>query len=172
MSDTALQAEFTAMIAPHERLMRSYAFKLVGQSRAEDVMQSALMAAWKRYTEGFRPEHPRAYLMTAVKNTAYNLWKKTSNNPTITIIDDEQYGTARNADPFVIVSERETYREVLTKLSTLPERQREALLDTTVRGMSHAESAEHLNVSEGNARMLAYRAKNTMLDRIEGQIAC
>lgn len=63
--------DFSEWVAPHWTAMRRLAIRLVGLTNAEDVLQEALLRAWRRH-ETFDPTRgaPRAWLLAILADRA------------------------------------------------------------------------------------------------------
>ena len=66
-----------------------------------------------------------------------------------------------------VVHARRVGAEVERELAELPERQRAALWLTAVEGLSYAEVAETLEVTEKAVKALVHRARSALVDRVE-----
>lgn len=173
--------EFMLMVNPHLRIMRAWAVKSVGEHRAEDAVQTALMGAWKVYAAGVRVEYPRAWLMRVLRNTCINIIKHSSSRFCYQFVDERK--SAENAegigssldkgtravldprsDPCDVLIAREERDAVLRAVSELPESQRDALLTTVA--TEHGE-----RTVSGAERMLVYRARSTVKRKVKHQYA-
>lgn len=156
---------FCEYVAEHHNMLRGLAVNITDYQTAEDVLQTALTGAWKAYVNGFEPNNPRAWLAKCVHNTAINVYKERKRKPQIQLADDT-YAQDRTGDPFTIVSSREEADELLEAIADLPERQRQVLMDTTTGGLSFRQAGERMNIKEGAARQLQFRARTTLRERL------
>ena len=70
------------------------------------------------------------------------------------------------ADPDAVVDARRLGARVERELAGLPEKQRAALCLTAVEGLSYAEAAQALEVSEQALKALVHRARSALADRL------
>ncbi|HET8980931.1 MAG TPA: sigma-70 family RNA polymerase sigma factor [Solirubrobacteraceae bacterium] len=146
---------FAVLIERHRRPLMGHARRLVGPERDEDVVQQALLRAWRALERGAEVRHVQAWLHRIVHNTA--LTEIERQMPAAEPLDDALIDP-RSAD--VAAEQRLAVREVLAGVSTLPERQRLALLGTELEGRSRRQLAAELGLSEGAIRQLVYRARD------------
>ena len=149
---------FEAIVERYRRPLMGYARRMVGDSRAEDVVQAALMGAWKQLQEGAEIRDPRAWLYRVVHNGAINALKRSSASD-LPLFDG---APARDLDLQDQVEHRETVRAALDEIAALPAQQRTALLAVCVQGRRHRDISRELGVSEGAVRMLIHRARSTV----------
>ncbi len=149
---------FEAIVERYRRPLMGYARRMVGDSRAEDVVQAALMGAWKQLQGGSEIRDPRAWLYRVVHNGAVNALKRSSTSD-LPLLDG---APARDLDLQDQVEHRETVRAALDEIAALPAQQRTALLAVCVQGRRHRDIGRELGVSEGAVRMLIHRARSTV----------
>ncbi|MCU0313627.1 MAG: hypothetical protein MUC84_06150, partial [Solirubrobacteraceae bacterium] len=63
---------FEAIVERYRRPLLGYARRMVGDSRAEDVVQAAFVNAWARMRDGAEIRDLRAWLFRIVHNGAVN----------------------------------------------------------------------------------------------------
>jgi RNA polymerase sigma factor (sigma-70 family) len=147
---------FEAIVERYRRPLLRHARRLVGDARAEDVVQQALVSAWTALERGDDVRELGAWLHRIVRNTGLNALRAQRES---TELKDSLAG---GAAPQEVLERRLTVRETLEALAALPERQREALLRTAVEGRSQAEVAESLGLTDGAVRQLVHRARIAM----------
>ena len=164
-------AAFREHVLPELEVMFRVARRLTGDANeAEDLVQDALVRAF-RALDRFDGRHPRAWLLTILRNTHYNRRRKRTPDP----LEDEvaqrlpgrgadgRDGTAERAfehgfDPMV--------REALTELS-LKHRQVIALIDLD--GLTYQETADLLGVPPGTVMSRLHRARAKVREHLESQ---
>ncbi|HVP03895.1 MAG TPA: sigma-70 family RNA polymerase sigma factor [Solirubrobacteraceae bacterium] len=149
---------FEAIVERYRRPLMGYARRIVGDSRAEDVVQAALMGAWKQLQDGAAIHDLRAWLYRVVHNGAVNAVKRASSSD-LPLLDG---APARDLDLQDQVEHRETVRQALGEIAALPAQQRTALLAVCVQGRRHRDIGRELGVSEGAVRMLIHRARSSV----------
>jgi len=130
---------------------------MVGESRAEDVVQAAFVSAWGRLTDGSDVRDLRAWLFRIVHNGSINVLKRASARD-VELFDD----TPALGDLHSEVERREDMRDALDGIASLPLQQREALLGVAVQGRRHRDVGADMGVTDGAVRMLLHRARTNM----------
>lgn len=139
----------------HDELLR-YAERLVGPSRAEDVLQQALLNAHLAMPSTDDTLKLRPWLYRITHNVAVNVLRAARPQ---TALDD------RAAAPGAIdedVEVRQRLHAALEAIARLPEPQRDALTLRAIEGRSHEEVAAALGVTAGAARQQVHRARTTL----------
>jgi RNA polymerase sigma factor (sigma-70 family) len=146
----------------HERafaiLVERYRAELLAQARrlgangsAEDVVQQTFLSAYSALTGGAEVGHPRGWLHAILRNAATR-----THAPVEAPL--EEFDAC--GEPLEAVAERRaSARSVMSALEGLPSHQRQALLGSSLQGLSRAELASSLGVSEGAVRQLVHRAR-------------
>ncbi|MDA0185201.1 sigma-70 family RNA polymerase sigma factor [Solirubrobacter phytolaccae] len=145
---------FEAIVARYRPLLVRAARRYLSDTRAEDAVQQAFLAAWSALQRGDDVRDLRAWLYRIVHNTALNALRASGYE--WAELPDSIAGADSELD------RRMDVREALTGLAALPERQREALLRIAVEGRPQTEVAAELGVSEGAVRQLVHRARLTL----------
>ncbi|NUT48532.1 MAG: sigma-70 family RNA polymerase sigma factor, partial [Saccharothrix sp.] len=146
----------------HVRAARNLARHLAwSTAEAEDLVSDAFAKVLDTLRAGGGPDSAfRAYLLTAVRHTAYD---KARRDKRLTLADDveavsgvEHVTTVPFHDPAVATLER----SLATKaFASLPERWQTVLWQTEIEGQSAAELAKLLGLTANGASALAYRAR-------------
>jgi RNA polymerase sigma-70 factor (ECF subfamily) len=150
---------FEIVVHRHRRALLRYCRSIgLSDSRAEDVMQQALLQAWLSLQRGCEVREPKAWLYRTVHNTAVNVMRSSR---------EEHRPLADGVREHVALAESEferrlAVRDALDDVAALPQLQRSAILLTALNGSSHAEIASALGVSHGAVRGLLYRARATL----------
>ncbi|KUM99871.1 RNA polymerase subunit sigma-70 [Streptomyces yokosukanensis] len=131
---------------------------------AEDVVQDAFTALWRRHGHRLDSlDDPEAYLRTSVVNGARSVLRRRRTVRAHTPAP-EQHAPAPEEDVLL----HEDHREVLAALRTLTRRQREVLVLRYWSHLSEAEIAETLGLSRGAVKSTASRALDALGRRLEG----
>jgi RNA polymerase sigma factor (sigma-70 family) len=146
---------FAVLIGRQRGPLMAHARRLVGTERAEDVVQEALLRAWRALERGAEVRHVQAWLHRIVHNTALNEIERQV--PAVEPLH-EQLADPRSAAQ--TAEQRLQVRDVLVSVATLPERQRLALLGMELEGRSRRQLAAELGLSEGAVRQLVHRARD------------
>jgi RNA polymerase sigma factor (sigma-70 family) len=148
---------FEAIVERYRRPLLRAARRVLPESRAEDALQQALIAAWTALQRGDEVRDLRAWLYRIVHNTALNALR--GNGYDYDELEDTLRITDAGDDE---LERRAVVRQTLASLAALPDRQREALLRTAVSGFSQEEVARDLGISDNAMRQLIHRARVSM----------
>ena len=127
------------------------------QSEAEDITSETFVRAWAR-RDRLRTETLRAYLLAIARNAYLGNTRRTNNHQPIR---EEMPDDA--PDPQRQASARMELNDVTGAINTLPETDRLALVLRTEHGLSYAEIARVLEISDGAARVKIHRARRRLL---------
>ncbi len=149
-------AEYEAFIREHQRTILNYLWRMTGDEQsAYDLTQEVFFRAWRHFAKLRGYDRPSAWLFRVATNLA--LTSLTARKTPLTSVDalsDEQSPAV--SDPAWRVAERDLVR--LTQDGLSPQR-RAALTLREVYGLSCAEVARALGISEAAARMTLSRAR-------------
>jgi RNA polymerase sigma-70 factor (ECF subfamily) len=120
------------------------------RSEAEELMQDAFLKVWERWDRVGAMDDPVGYLY----RTAMNLFRKRYRRAALAI--RRSIGLAPSRDDFADADDREVVRRVL---STLPPRQRAALVLTDLVGFSANEAGRALGVQASTVRSLSHQGR-------------
>jgi RNA polymerase sigma-70 factor (ECF subfamily) len=128
------------------------------RAEAEEIMQDAFLKVWERWEQVGAMEDPVGYLY----RTAMNLFRKRYRRAMLAI--RRSIGLAPSQDDFADADDRETVRQVL---STLPPRQRAALILTEMLGFSSEEAGRALGVQASTVRSLSHQGRESFRGAME-----
>lgn len=147
---------FTLLVERHrERLVR-YAASRLGCSEAEDVVQEAMLRAYGALRSGANPESPIAWLHAIVRNGAFDAQRRQVRQRAAPL-HDELPETLDGPD--ALVEQRMRVDATLEGMRGLPERQREALAQVALGGLSYDEVAASQETSVTAVKALVNRAR-------------
>ncbi len=121
-------------------------------------MQDAFLKVWERWEQIGAMDDPVGYLY----RTAMNLFRKRYRRAVLAI--RRSIGLAPSQDDFADADERDTVRRVL---STLPPRQRAALVLTEMLGFSPNEAGRALGVQASTVRSLSHQGRESFRRAME-----
>ena len=127
------------------------------ESRAEDILQQALLKTWVALREGAEVRDLKAWLYRVVHNTAVNAIRDAAHDGEPVADPALRTGTGQ-AD----IERGLVLREALAEVAALPQLQREVIVRTAVGGYSHEQVAIDLGITDGAVRGLLYRARATL----------
>lgn len=128
------------------------------RAEAEEIMQDAFLKVWERWEQVGAMDDPVGYLY----RTAMNLFRKRYRRAVLAI--RRSIGLARSQDDFADADERDTVRRVL---STLPPRQRAALVLTEMLGFSPSDAGRALGVQASTVRSLSHQGRESFRRAME-----
>lgn len=137
---------------------------------AEDLVQDTLLRAY-RGLDGFDGRHPRAWLLTILRNAHVN---RTRRRRPVLLDDAEaameaaaEVGGARDQDPEAVVVDKWFDVAVADAFEQLPERYRQVVRLVDIEGLSYKETAAALGLPEGTIMSRLHRARARMRSRLD-----
>ena len=156
---------FERLALAEERALYRHAARIVGPGAdAEDVVQDALISAWKSM-RSFEGTNLRAWLFRIVTNRALDRVRARRRRPELPLDppedDDISWAepAAQGPDLADIASGREALAVVEQALTNVPEEQRAALLLRDVEGFAYEEIALMTGVEVGTVKSRIHRAR-------------
>ena len=126
---------------------------------AEDAVQEALIIVQRRLPHLRHDTDFRAYLVTVARNVAVTRHRRRA----LTVVGDEdaadRVAAPEHERPDELLLRRERRERLLALTGALPERQRLALVQSAVSGVSYAEVGERLGLNENAVAQLVFRAR-------------
>lgn len=159
------EADFATWVAARGPALLRFAYLVTrDRSRAEEAVQSALAAACPRWARIVRGGSPEAYVRRMVVNADTTFWRRFRRREVL--VDDVSglVGSAADVSEAVVA---EDFAWAL--VSSLPLRQRTAVVLRYYEGRSDAEIASILSCSEGTVRSQIHRALAALRARIGAQ---
>ena len=132
-------------------LVRLAMLMLGDQSAAEDVVQEAFLALYRRWAALNDPDRALAYVRSSVLNGCRDALRRRSRHIPAALLEPN----AESAEARVLLGEE--HREVLAALRRLPDRQRAAVVLRHCLGLREDEVAEAMGVSRGTVKSTAHR---------------
>lgn len=147
--------DYDAFVREHERAILNYLWRLTGDEQsAYDLAQEVFLRAWQRFDQVRGYDNPRAWIFRVATNLA--LTSLTRRRPLSSEAALSPERGPEMSDPARRLIERDVVRATLQRLT--PQR-RAALCLREVYGLSCAEVAKALGISEPAARMTLSRAR-------------
>lgn len=128
---------------------------------AEDLTADTFTSAWKNIAT-FDNRQPRAWLYTIARNRMNDHWRK---KPTIPLNEDIEIVNESDLQED-IVDRKIQLKKVISALNTLPEDMKSVVTMRFMQGMSAKETARSLGVTEGNVRVMQYRALKKLKEKL------
>lgn len=163
-------ASFETLMLPHLDAAYNLArWLLRNEDDARDVVQEAYLRAFKSFA-GFRGSNGRPWLLTIVRNTAYNLIKKNQTHLTTTLDEDEQVGDRESPSPATLLAHDEESKLVRKAIDRLPDEFREILVLRHLEGLSYKEIAEVAHLAPGTVMSRLARARGKLKEFLKTDI--
>lgn len=170
---------FEALVARYERRVYGLALRLLRHRQdAEEVVQQTFLSVIE-HLAGFREEASfYTWLMRIATNHALALLRRRTNRATVALRDDvasedEEAGLPRpefiaqwRETPDQIAQRREVRRILDQALDELGEKYRLVFLLRDVEGLSTAETAEALGITEANVKVRLLRARLMLREKL------
>ncbi len=166
----AWQARFREQVLPELPVLLRVARRLTRDPvDAEDLVQDTLVRAYRAF-ERFDGRHPRAWLLTILRNTHINLVRKRRPD----LLDDEVAARvpARGADGRQDGTDEQARRDdldpiVRDALASLSPNHRAVVALVDLDGLSYQEAADLLDVPIGTVMSRLHRARAKVRTRLE-----
>ena len=166
----AWQARFQEQVLPELPVLLRVAWRLTRDPvDAEDLVQDTLFRAYRAF-ERFDGRHPRAWLLTILRNTHINLVRKRRPD----LLDDEVAGRipARGVDGRQDGMDEQALRDdldpiVREALASLSPNHRAVVALVDLDGLSYQEAADLLDVPIGTVMSRLHRARAKVRTRLE-----
>ncbi|QCR18118.1 RNA polymerase sigma factor [Agrococcus sp. SGAir0287] len=158
---------FAVLVRRHAPFLRGFAARYLGSTlEADDVVQEALVTAWRRIGELRDPSQVRSWLTTAVARRATDVIRTRARRRTEGIAEDQDFEDRRDG-PDRTVEQREATRALGRAVDALPQDQRDAWILREIAGLSYEEIAERVGSTPATVRGRLTRARRTVLATIE-----
>ena len=167
---SAAETSFAAVALPHLDAAYNLARWLVRDaSAADDVVQTAMLRALDHFAT-FRGENARGWLLSIVRNAAYN-WLAERRRGPLAFEEDTERRHAETPDPAdnpeaaVVKGQNRLHLERL--LATLPPELRECIVLRELEEMSYQQIADITGVPIGTVMSRLWRARRILIKQAE-----
>lgn len=138
----------------HEGPLLRYAASLVGESRAQDVVQDAFLRLCAQPAASVQG-HLAAWLFTVCRNRALELRRA---DRRLDLLEEEELLESPDSGPVAKLERAESLSRVSAAVAALPSRQREALQLKLEAGLSYKDIAEVMNLTVSNVGFILHTA--------------
>lgn len=138
----------------HAELVRLAVLVVGDQPTAEDVVQDVFARLQARSGKVGRPGEELSYIRASVLNGCRSALRRRAVASRVRLVDAEPDVTASAESEVMLAEDR---RQVLAALAALPARRREVLVLRYWLGLSEAEIAATLSISQGSVKSAAAR---------------
>lgn len=163
------QIDFRYDLLPLKNRLFRLALRItLDHAEAEDIVEDTLLRVWSKREEMEEVENLEAYCLTICRNLALDRSaKKEAQNVSL---DAQPYDTVDlSPDPQAQMEQAERLEIVRRIFSTLPERQRTILQLRDIEGKSVRETADIMQMSEANVKVMLHRARQLLRQRLQTQ---
>jgi len=166
--DAEKRERFEEEALVHLDALYGLALRLVGgdEARAEDLVQDAMLKAyrsWDRFTPG---TNARAWLMTILRNTFINDYRARRRRPTPVDLDEvaerSVFAELQDVDPADGFLDRIIDAEVVAAIDALPEEFRVAVVLSDLEGLSYQEVSEAMGIPVGTVKSRLFRGRKRL----------
>ena len=163
MEDSERQSQFETTVLPHLDAAYNLARWLTrNEHDAEDVVQDAFVRAFK-FFGGFRGGNCRSWLLTIVRNTAYNWLEKNRKHEPLSEFDEEAHpADNESANPEVSLMRQADREEVRVAIEQLPAKFREVIVLRELEDLSYREIAAIAEIPIGTVMSRLARARKLL----------
>jgi RNA polymerase sigma factor (sigma-70 family) len=152
---------FEAIVARYRLPLVRHCARMVGEADAEDAAQDALVSAHAALLRGAVVRQLAPWLYAIAQNAARSCLRARAARPATADAACDHGVLAHGS-----AEGRQDLRDVLAAVSSLPDRQRDAIVMRELEGRSYDEIASRLGASQGAVRQLLNRARGSVRDRI------
>ncbi len=137
-------------------------------SEAEDIVQTAYMKAFDKFST-FQGGNSTGWILTIVRNTAYNWLKKQKNNSNLISFEEALHGGENGEsvrrdtmNPEEVISAIASHAQMMRCMDSLAVEFREVLFLRELEGCSYKEIAEIIQVPKGTVMSRLSRAREQL----------
>lgn len=146
--------DFESFVAARSAALWRSAYLLTGDPhRAEDLLQTALVKAWRRWDRIERREAVESYVRAALVSTYTDWWRRKWNG---------EVPTGELPETAAPAASPEVRRDVLAALALLPRGQRAVVVLRFFDDLTEAKTAAALGISVGTVKSQTARALATL----------
>lgn len=165
---------FNALVLTYQNVAYHHAYALLLEpALAEDATQDSFLRAFQHITD-FRGGSFRAWMLKIVRNSAFDILRRSKRHPLQSLYPEYEYGEAAEsavwlADPTSVqktVEQREFSQELYQLIDEMPVVYRTVLILVDVYELDYAEAAEALKVPIGTVKSRLARARLKMSEKL------
>ncbi|HMA02355.1 MAG TPA: sigma-70 family RNA polymerase sigma factor [Gemmatimonadaceae bacterium] len=152
---------FESLVKRHLRAAHAVAFAvLTEQADADDAVQDGFLSALQHLDSCSPPEKFRAWLLTIVRNRAFDM-RRRGRVRAVEVLEDET-AHAQDASPLEAAERSELNARLSAAIETLTDSQREVLMMHDIEGWKHADIAHLLGLAESTVRVHLLHARRRL----------
>ena len=137
---------------------------------AEDITGEVFLKIWKNWNR-IKPDFIQALLYKTAKNVLIDYYRKYKKGKKVSLEETIENGWEPSYDVDLIgeIQKNDNINKINNALGLIPENLKEVLILRFVNDLSSKEAAKILKISEGNVRVLQYRALKKLKEVIESE---
>jgi len=156
---------FEQLLGQYRRPVLNFVRRLIGDAaEAEDVAQEVFVRAYRHFGEYDASRKFSTWLFAMARNAAIDRLRHRARRATEPLEAAGPVADAASVSGEVVA--RETERRVAAAVAALPEEQRTVVVLSVYQGLSHAEIAAVMEVSEKSVESRLYRARAVLRERL------
>ena len=170
--ETDRKAQFETEALVHLDALYGLALRLTGgdAARSEDLVQDAMLKAYRAWDDFQLGTNCRAWLMTILRNTFINQFRSRQRRPSPVEFDEigdrSVFSEVSGDDPAGEFFERIIDDEVIAAIDALPDEFRVAVVLSDLEGLSYQEIAEIMGIPVGTVKSRLFRARKRLQARL------
>ena len=160
--------EFEDEALVHLDALYGRALRLTGgdEARSQDLVQEAILKAWRAWDSYETGTNCRAWLLTILRNTFINEFRQKKSRPDPVDFDDVEerpvWSQLRHEDPAGDFFDRIIDDEIVEAIEGLPDEFRITLVLSDLEGLSYEEIADELGIALGTVKSRLHRARRRL----------
>ena len=159
---------FEALVQRYQPRLLAFCRHMLGsQEDAEDVLQEVFTAAFNAVLADDRPINARPWLYRIARNRSLNHLRRPQPAGQDSMDVFERDGGTTTADT---VHKREEFRQIVSDVHDLPEKQRTALLLREIDALSYDQIAETMDTTVPSVKSLLVRARVSLAEAAEARL--
>lgn len=168
MDDREKKAQFETEALVHLDSLYGLALRLTGgdSARAEDLLQEALLKAYRSWDDFQLGTNCRAWLMTILRNSFINDFRRERRRPHAVEFDEvaerSVFEEVKDVDPAGGFFDRIIDEEVIAAIDSLPDDFRIPIVLSDLEGLSYQEVAEVMGIPVGTVKSRLFRARKRL----------
>lgn len=155
-----------AALRKHEGPLLRYAASLVGETRAQDVVQDAFLRLCSQPAHSVQ-DHSAAWLFTVCRNRAIEI--RRAERRLRRIEENDERLEAPDSVPLAKLERAENVSRVGAAVAALPQKQREVLRLKVEAGLSYKDIAAVMNLTVSNVGFILHTAITAIRDALTEQ---
>ncbi len=170
--DREKEAQFESEALVHLDALYGLALRLTGgdAARAEDLVQDALLKAYRAWADFELGTNCRAWLMTILRNTFINEFRREQRRPVSVefagVEERSVFDDLEKADPEGLFFDQIVDDEVVAAIDALPDEFRIAVVLSDLEGLSYQEVSEIMGIPVGTVKSRLFRARKRLQQRL------